>query len=113
MCARGLLQRLQQLRQLQDLQVLCGLQEWLEVGIYQLIHRRTIVDNNKNYRIIEEGWTVYKVVGDWVIDTNGNNYASVERWGSESAAIESLKTLKNCFSCVDCWYWLQSLDGCI
>ena len=37
----------------------------------------------------------------WIIDENGNR-ASVEKWGNEKAARESLKTLKDCSDCTGC-----------
>lgn len=37
----------------------------------------------------------------WVTDATGNK-ASVECWGSERRAMESLETLKNCTNCTDC-----------
>lgn len=43
----------------------------------------------------------YRIEGDWIIDTNGNQ-ASIEYWGSEAAAIEVLKTVKNCRQCWNC-----------
>ncbi len=39
----------------------------------------------------------------WITDENGNR-ASVEFWGSEEKARESLATLKNCSDCSDCSY---------
>lgn len=54
------------------------------------------MNNNENYRI-EDDW----INGGWVIDSNGNR-ATIELWGSEAAAIQSLKTLKNCWNCWDC-----------
>jgi hypothetical protein len=37
----------------------------------------------------------------WITDENGNR-ASIELWGSESAARESLQTLKDCSRCSNC-----------
>lgn len=37
----------------------------------------------------------------WITDANGNR-ASVERWGSEEAARQSLATLRNCSDCSYC-----------
>lgn len=37
----------------------------------------------------------------WIKDDNGNR-ASVERWGSEEKALESLATIENCYGCTDC-----------
>ena len=42
-----------------------------------------------------------KVDGDWVIDDRGNR-ASVEAYGGEEEAIESLKTLSGCAGCTGC-----------
>lgn len=49
--------------------------------------------NNKDYRI----------VGDWVIDINNNNIASISKWVTPGSAIASLETLKGCYGCIDCW----------
>lgn len=43
----------------------------------------------------------YKIGYGWVRDNNGNQ-ATIAYWGSESRAIESLKTLVNCKDCLDC-----------
>src|SRR5690606_34908892 len=37
----------------------------------------------------------------WIYGENGNR-ASVERWGSEEAARQSLTSLKHCLRCSDC-----------